>query len=117
MIDDSYIDRAVENRWLHMTDSVVPAVTNSTRDLQLRMTLEPVKNLKIDLNAFRTEQKARNIQYMYQGKPSTQTGTFSMSTLSLKSAFEGMGDASNGYYSPSFERFCQSLDGFRDQGG
>ena len=115
MIDDSYIDRAVENRWLHMTDSVVPAVTNSTRDLQLRMTLEPVKNLKIDLNAFRTEQKARNIQYMYQGKPSTQTGTFSMSTLSLKSAFEGMGDASDGYYSPSFERFCQSLDGFRDR--
>ena len=115
MIDDSYIDRAVENRWLHMTDSVVPAVTNATKDLQLRMTLEPVKNLKIDLNAFRTEQKARNIQYMYQGMPTTQTGTFSMTTLSLKSAFEGMGDAGNGYYSPSFERFCQSLDGFRDR--
>ena len=115
MIDDSYINKAVDNKWLLMTDSILPAATNATRDLQVRATLEPVKNLKIDLNASRLEQKARNIQYMFHGMPATQSGSLSITTISLKSAFEGMGDATNGYHSPTFERFCQSLDGYRDR--
>ena len=47
--------------------------------------------------------------------PTTLSGTFSMTTLSLKSALEGMGNASNGYRSTSFSRFCQSLETFRQR--
>jgi len=116
MIGDSYIDKAAENGWLLMNDSVAtPAVTNATEDLQLRMTLEPVRNLKIDLNASRTQTKARSVQYMYSGRPTTQSGTFTMTTISLGSAFESIGDAADGYRSPSFEKFCNSLDGFRER--
>ena len=113
---DSYIDKAAERGWLLMADSVAtPATTSLTEDFQLRMTLEPVKNLKIDLNASRTETKSKSIQYMYQGCPTTQSGTLTMTTISLGSAFEGMGDAKNGYHSKTFEKFCRSLDGFRDR--
>ena len=116
MAGDSYINKAVENHWLLMADNIsTPATTNATEDLQLRMTLEPVKNLKIDLNAAHTENKARNIQYMYSGMPTMQSGTFSMTTISIKSALEGMGNANNGYYSKSFEKFCQSLPSYREQ--
>ena len=115
-IGDSYIDKARENGWLLMNDSLAtPATTNRTEDLQLRATLEPVRNFKIDLNASRAMTTARSVQYMYAGNPTTQSGTFTMTTLSLKSAFEGSGNASNGYHSPSFERFCKSLDGFREK--
>ena len=38
-----------------------------------------------------------------------------MTTLSLGSAFEGMGDAANGYHSATFEKFVRSLDGYRDR--
>ena len=92
-----------------------PATTNKTEDLQLRVTLEPVRNLKIDLNAARTQTTARSVQYMYEGSPTTQSGTFSMTTLSLRSAFEGMGSAEHGYHSASFERFCNSLESFRQR--
>ena len=113
---DSYIDRARERGWLLSNDSVAtPATTNHTQDLQLRMTLEPVNNLKIDLNASRTQTTAKSIQYMYQGNPTTQSGSFTMTTLSLGSAFEGMGDAANGYHSATFEKFVRSLDGYRDR--
>ena len=113
---DSYIEKARENNWLLMNDSVAtPATTSSTEDLQIKMTLEPVKNLKIDLNASRTRTKARSIQYMYQGNPTTESGTLTMTTLSLKSAFEGVGDANNGYHSKSFETFCNSLESFRQR--
>ena len=52
---------------------------------------------------------------MYQGNPMTQTGNFTMTTLSLRSAFEGIGDAGNGFRSKSFDDFCRSLDGFRQR--
>ena len=113
---DSYVDRAREHGWLLVNDSVAtPATTNKTEDLQLRVTLEPVRNLKIDLNAARTQTTARSVQYMYEGSPTTQSGTFSMTTLSLRSAFEGMGSAEHGYHSASFERFCNSLESFRQR--
>lgn len=67
MIGDSYIDKARDNGWLLMNDSVAtPATTNKTEDLQIRATLEPIKNLKIDLNANRTMTTAKSIQYMYE---------------------------------------------------
>ena len=112
MTDDSFIDKAYSNGWLN--DSIsTPAATNMTNDLQLRATLEPVRDLKIDLNAARTESRARSIQYQYAGRPTTQSGTFTMTTLSLSSAFESMGDANNGYPSKAFERFCDALPEFQ----
>ena len=52
---------------------------------------------------------------MFSGMPATQSGTFNMTTISMGSALEGMGKADNGYRSASFERFCLSLDGFRQR--
>ena len=115
-VDDSYVDKSRERGWLLMADSIAtPATTTRTKDLQLRMTLEPIKNLKIDLNASRTETKAKSIQYMYDGMPTTQSGTLTMTTISLGSAFEGMGDATNGYHSATFDKFCNSLETFRNR--
>ncbi len=115
-VDDGYVNKAADRGWLLMNDSVAtPATSSLTEDLQLRMTLEPVKNLKIDVNASRTETKSKSIQYMYAGMPTTQSGTLTMTTISLGSAFEGMGNAGNGYHSATFEKFCKSLDGFRDR--
>ena len=116
LIGDSYIEKARRNDWLLVNESVAtPATTNKTEDLQLRATVEPVKNFKIDLNASRNMTTARSIQYMYQGNPTTQSGTFTMTTLSLGSAFEGMGNANNGYKSKTFERFVNSLEGYRNR--
>ena len=113
---DSYVDRAKDNGWLMMNDSVAtPATSNRNEDLQIRMTLEPVRNLKIDLNASRTQSTARSVQYMYAGNPTTQSGTFMMTTISLKSAFEGIGNADNGFRSPSFERFCKLLPDYQQR--
>ena len=116
LTDEGYLDKAAERGWLLTNSSeATPATTSRTEDLQLKMTLEPVKNLKIDLNASRTETVSKSIQYMYAGNPTTQSGTFTMTTISLGSAFEKMGDANNGYHSPTFEKFVNSLDGFRDR--
>lgn len=115
---DSYIDKAHDNGWLLSSelDSLAsPATTNKSEDLQIRATLEPVKDLKIDLTATRTENTNKSIQYVYNGNSISQSGQFSMTTISLKSAFESMGDATNGYHSNLFDKFCNSLEGFRQR--
>ena len=116
LVDDDYIGKARENDWLLRNDSVAtPATTSKTENLQLRMTLEPVKDLKIDLSAVRTQTTQKSIQYMYEETPTTQSGSFQMSTISLSTAFEGMGDANSGYRSKTFEKFVNSLAGYRDR--
>ena len=116
LIDDDYIGKARDNNWLLMNDSVAtPAVTNRTEDLQIRMTLEPFKDFKIDLTASRMQTTSRSIQYMYTGTPTTQSGSLTMTTLSLGTAFESQGNANNGYHSPTFNRFVQSLDSYRNR--
>ncbi len=114
LTDDSYLKKAYDNGWLMMVDSLAsPAAVNQTTDLQLRATLEPVRDLKIDLNASRTETKARSVRYSLNGMPSTQSGTFNMTTISISSAFEKMGDANSGYPSKAFETFCDALPRFQ----
>ena len=114
MTGDEYVEKARQQGWLLNSDSIAtPASTNLTEDLQLRMTLEPVRDLKIDLSANHVQTRAKSIQYMYVGNPTTQSGSLTMTTISLKSAFESGGTASNGFRSASFERFCQSLDQYR----
>ena len=113
-IGDSYLDKAYDNGWLLQDESVsTPASINDSKDLQLRAVLEPIRDLKIDLNAARTETRAKSIQYMYKGKPTTHSGSFNMTTISLKGALEGMGDANNGYRSATFENFCSLLPEYK----
>ena len=116
MVGDDYIEKARNNDWLLCNDSIAtPATTSRTDNLTLRATLEPVKDFKIDLSATRTKTMQKSIQYMYEGTPTTQSGAFQMTTISLSSAFEGMGNANSGYRSKTFEKFVNSLAGFRDR--
>ncbi len=113
---DGYLEKARENGWLLMNESVATPFTSSTiEDLQLRATLEPVRDLKIDLNAARSVNRSRSVQYMYQGSPMTQSGSFNMTTISLSSAFEPMGDANSGYQSKTFDKFRELIPQVRDR--
>lgn len=114
--DESFIEKAREHDWLLNNDAVAtPSTMNKTQDLQLKMSVEPWKNFKVDLNASRTMTRGKSIQYMYAGNPTTMTGNFSMTTISIGTAFDGIGNANNGYYSKTFEKFCNSLDGFQQR--
>ena len=107
---DDYLHRAHDNGWLLDNDSVAYASTsNATEDLQIKATLEPARDFKIDLNASWVKTNARNVQFMYAGMPETRTGTFNMTTITIGSAFERR-KASNGYHSERFNTFVQSLE-------
>ena len=120
-VGDDYVHKAMENGWLADADdslTTTPAATNKTEDFSLRATLEPARNLRIDLNASRTMTKNKSMQFMFSNGssfPISHSGQFTMTTISIKSAFEGMGSAENGFHSASFDKFCGSLDDFRSR--
>ena len=118
LVGDSYIQKALDNDWL-ITDTTYftsPATTSATQDLQIRMSLEPIKDLKIELSATRNVKRNKSIPFVYGDNGiTTHSGSFTMTTVSLGGSLEAWGDANNSFYSAKFEDFCNSLDGFRDR--
>ena len=117
LIGDSYIDKAFDRGWLLSNDSVVTtnATVNSTQDIQMKASLEPIRDLKIDLSASRTDNRAKSIQFMYAGMPTTLSGSFNMTTISLRGSLAGMGDADNGYQSDAFDHFRDLIPEFQQR--
>ena len=94
--------KAIDNNWLVKTQSLnTPYTTTHSTNLNLRANLEPLPNLKIELNGTRTETHstseffrwARNqapfdtTQYSFQHQSPTETGTFSISYASYRTSF------------------------------
>ncbi|MBR2637288.1 MAG: cell surface protein SprA [Bacteroidaceae bacterium] len=115
LTSDSYLRHAHKRGWLLKNDSIsAQASSNAAEDLQIKMVLEPVTDFKIDLNASWTRNNSRNIQFMYEGMPSTETGGFSMTTITIGNSFGG-GSASNNYKSTAYNRFLNNLETIRQR--
>lgn len=107
---ESYIQKAAERDWLLRNDSVSSyASTSAVDEVQLKMTLEPLTALKIDLNASWQKTSSKSIQYMYAGMPTTQTGNFNMTIISIGTSFE-TSKQGNGYRSKTFDKFLEQLN-------
>lgn len=106
-VNRRYIDEASDKGWLinNVEGNLNPAIMNSTKNLTIRATLEPIAGFKIDLNALRNDTRSRDIQYMYSGMPEQLGGNFTMTTIALGSALSGSGNAGNGYASKTFDKF------------
>ena len=112
---DDYLYKAMNNGWLLSNDSIAhTASSTATEDLQIKFSIEPFNDIKIDANASWTKSGSNRIQYMYTGMPTTRGGSFSMTTITIGSAFETH-SASNNYHSASFDRFMNSLPIIRDR--
>lgn len=114
LTEDSFLKKAHRNSWLLKNDSIAAqATTTAAEDLQIRMTLEPFRDFKIDLNASWTRNKSKTIQFMHEGMPTSESGGFSMTTITLGNAFGGGGNADNNYQSDVFDDFVGKLETYR----
>ena len=104
--DDQTIPNAISNRWLFMSDSIInPATTARTTDFDLKASMEPLPGLKIELNAKRYQASNTTIQYMFEGMPTTFTGSYNMTMITLSTAFKGVATAEDNYASDVFDQF------------
>lgn len=102
----SYIDDVADKGWLIINESILsPAMISRATTLNVRTNLEPFAGLKIDLNANRVDTRTTDIKFMLNGMPETFGGNFTMTTISIGSAFQSIGNQKNGYASKVFEEF------------
>ncbi len=106
-VDRSYIEEAAEKGWLiqDAENNLNSAYITGTNNFNIQARLEPIPGLKIDLTAYRNDSRNTEIQYYYDGMPEILSGSFSMTTVALKSTFGGSDNASNGYASKAFSKF------------
>ena len=106
--DEDFASKVIEEEW-YTEDSTLntPYLMTNNRNLNIRVTLEPIKGLKIDLTANRTHSENNSRFYYYNStEPYSEqiSGNFSMTYITIGSAFEGA-SKDNNYYSKAFEDF------------
>ena len=102
----TFLQDAYKDNWLVRGDSTIEAASKTfTSDFSLRMAIEPIPSLKIDLGAARNYSTQSLVNYIYEGMPSTYSGTFSMTSIAVSTFFSSTGDASDNYYSTTYQRF------------
>ena len=105
--EETVLDDMKNKGWLIGDNDLVvtPAVFSNTSDLDVKVSLEPIIGLKIELNARQNEQSTTSVQYMTAGSPSTFTGSYNITQVAIGTAFKKIGDARDNYYSETYEQF------------
>ncbi len=103
------MDKALSKGWLITDDGQTsPAIFARTKELNIELTLEPVKGLKITLTTNRTDNRTRSTQFMYENMPTTLAGSYTKTHVTLKTALRHF-KADNGYESDAFNKFLANI--------
>ncbi len=108
--EDKTIQRMQDNNWLiGENDTIVnPAIYAHSTDMDIKLSLEPIIGLKIELNAKQITQYNKSVQYMFPDHPTTFTGNYNITQVAIGTAFRKMGDSKNNYYSKTYNTFIKN---------
>lgn len=112
---EDFINKSLANDWL-IKDSlnINPAVFNSSERFDFRAQIEPIKSLRIELNAYHEKANRTELQYMFEGTPRMLGGSFSMTTVALGTSLRNS-NAKNNYRSAAFDKFLENRFLIRDR--
>lgn len=107
--DESYVEKALSRGWLLTSDEMTsPAIWNKGKEFNFELTLEPARGLKIVLTSNLTDNRTRQIQFMFAGMPATMGGSYTRTHVALASALR-KSKAEDGYASAAFSKFLENI--------
>ena len=107
--DESYVDKALERGWLLTSpDMTSPAIWNQGKEFNFELTLEPIRGLKIVLTSNLTDNRTKQVQFMFNDMPTTLGGSYTRTHVALASALKSS-NASDGYASAAFDKFLNYI--------
>lgn len=108
-IDESYVQKALDRGWL-ITDEnqTSPAIWTNNKEFNFELNLEPIRGLKILLTSNLTDNRSRQIQFMYADMPTSLSGSYTRTAVALSTALKGS-KAENGYQSDAFDQFLSNI--------
>ncbi|MGM9838398.1 MAG: cell surface protein SprA [Paludibacteraceae bacterium] len=115
-IPSDFVSKAKENGWLSGDTSVVqPATRAYTSDFDIKLTLEPLPGLKIQVNGKRYMANSTSIIYSYDRLQENMTGSFNITQVAIGSAFARVGSQEENFANATYDRFVENLDIFRQR--
>ena len=108
-VGDDYIYKAKDRGWLITDDGQTsPAIISKANELNLELQLEFIKGLKLQLTMNRTDNRTRQIQFMYADMPVTLSGSYTKTHCAIMTAL-GSSSAEDGYYSAPFQKMLDNI--------
>ena len=108
-IGEGYVEKAKRRGWLLTEDGQTsPSVWSSTNEINLELTLEPIKGLKVVLTTNRTDNRTTQTQFMYDNMPRSLSGSYTKTHVALATSLKGS-KAIDGYNSEAFNAFLDNI--------
>ncbi|MBR6167099.1 MAG: cell surface protein SprA [Paludibacteraceae bacterium] len=105
-IPNDMIERAKRNGWLSGDTSVVqPATRAHTSDLDIKLTLEPLPGLKVQLNGKRYMAQSTSIIYSYDHLQENMTGSFNITQVAIGTMFSRIGSQEENFANAAYDAF------------
>lgn len=104
-----YVDKALDRDWLITnSEQVSPALWNQSKEFSFELNLEPVRGLKILLTSNLTDSRTEQMQFMYEGNPTSFSGSYVRTHWAFMTAMRNS-KAENGYASEAFSNFLSYI--------
>ena len=110
------IDRAKKHNWLSGDTSIVqPATRAHTSDFDVKLTLEPLPGLKIQLNGKRYFAQTSNIIYTYDNPQETMSGSFNITQVAIGTIFSRIGTQEENFANSAYDQFLANRELLRER--
>ena len=110
-IPNDYMERAQQYGWLSGDTSIVqPATRAHTSDIDIKLTLEPLPGLKIQLNGKRYLASSTSIIYNYGDLQENMTGSFNITQVAIGTLFSRVGSQEENFANSAYDRFLENRD-------
>lgn len=107
--DEGYVEKALDRNWLIKdSEQVSPALWTKSKEFNFELNLEPIRGLKILLTSNLTDSRTEQIQFMYEGMPTSYSGSYLRTHVALKTSMK-TSKAENGYASDAFTKFLEYI--------
>ena len=108
---DDFVEKAKREGWLTGDTMVVqPATQSRTTDLDIKLTLEPLPGLKIQVNGKRYMAQSNSIIYSYEDIQEHMSGSFNITQVAIGTAFSRLGSQEDNFPSAVYEQFVANRD-------
>ena len=105
-IPNNMMERAQKNLWLSGDTSIVqPATRAHTSDLDIKLTLEPLPGLKVQLNGKRYMAQSSSITYSYGDLQENMTGSFNITQVAIGTIFSRVGSQEENFSNAAYDAF------------
>lgn len=106
--DESFVQRAIDNNWLIRNElQINPAVSGTTKELNIDVDLEPISGLKIKLTGNWNKTDNSQMQFMFEDNPTIYGGNFTKTHVAILTALRPS-SVENGYQSDAFDQFMRN---------